>query len=279
MANEDVLRLRATIVNEEFLANIRTMGRELGLMPQKGRGIKTMSDDFGKFGQVVRKVGGDITQVIPALSGLGLGAAGAAGAIAALSVTLINSAKKVVELKYASKELGVSERDLRAWGIAAEKVGISAASMQSGMEAFKKTTDGLKYNIGGARDELYALGAGPVVQRMQAATNQLDKMRIAFATKDELMKEDPSGFKAKMWFDAVGIGADKTRLSFEQYETAMKRLKQLTKEQEEAAEKFAGSLVDLGAAWDQLITKAGTGIFPKLTQDMKDLQGLLSLLD
>jgi hypothetical protein len=42
MANEDVLRLKATFVSEEALANIRNMGRETGLMQQKAkpRGVR-----------------------------------------------------------------------------------------------------------------------------------------------------------------------------------------------------------------------------------------------
>jgi hypothetical protein len=172
----------------------------------------------------------------------------------------------------------MSERDIRAWSSTAEKAGVSAQSMMSGMEAFKKTTDGLKYNIGGARDELYAMGAGPIVQRMQAAATQAEKMKVAFKFKDELMKDDPSGFKARMFFDQIGLGADKARLSYEAWEKAQARVKPISKDDEERAQAYADALVDLGDAWDHFVVKAGAGLFPKLTQDMTDLNALLGLL-
>jgi hypothetical protein len=34
---DDVLRMRATLVSDETLANLRAIGREIGLMPQKAK--------------------------------------------------------------------------------------------------------------------------------------------------------------------------------------------------------------------------------------------------
>ena len=170
MANEEVLRLRTTVVSDEALAQIRAIGREIGLVPAKAKpAVQSINKDFATLSTTVKKLGGEILTVVPALGSLGIGAAGAGAAVAVLINTMRSAAKGVVELKFASKELGMSERDIRAWSNTAEKAGVTAQSMISGMEAFKKTTDGLKYNIGGARDELYAMGAGPIVQRMQAA--------------------------------------------------------------------------------------------------------------
>ncbi|UPT99210.1 hypothetical protein J4G48_0014660 [Bradyrhizobium barranii subsp. apii] len=277
---DDVLRLRATVVSDQALAEIRKIGREIGLMPQRGQpAVKGLSATFDQLGKSVKAVGNEIVTIVPQLSGLGLGAAGAGAAIAAIVSTMNSAAKRVVELKYASKELGMSERDIRAWGSAAEKAGISAQSMQQGLESFKKTTDGLKYNIGGARDELYAMGAGPIVQRMQAATTQAEKMKVAFKFKDELMKDDPSGFKARMFFDQIGLGADKARLSFEAWERAQARLKPITDEDAARAQAYADALVDLGDAWDHFITKTGAGLFPRLTNEIEDIQKLLGYLE
>lgn len=279
MANEEVLRLRATVVTDEGLAKLRQLGREIGLLPEKARpGIKGLTGEFDKLGQTIRKMGGEITTVIPALGSVGLGAAGAAAAVGVLISTFGTAAKRIVELKYASKELGMSERDIRAWSSTAEKAGVSTQSMMSGMQAFKKTTDGLKYNIGGARDELYAMGAGPIVQRMMAATTQAEKMKVAFKFKDELMKDDPSGFKARMFFDQIGLGADKARLSYEAWQQAQAKLKPITPEDTERAQKYADSLVELGEAWDHLVTKAGISLFPSLTKDVENLNWLIEKL-
>jgi hypothetical protein len=277
MANEEVLRLRTTIVSDEALAQIRAIGREIGLMPAKAKPhVDNVNKSFVALSGTVKKLGGEIMTVVPALGSLGFGAAGAGAAMAVLMATLQSAAKRIVELEYASKELGMSERDIRAWSSTAEKAGVSAQSMMQGMEAFKKTTDGLKYNIGGARDELYAMGAGPIVQRMQAAVTQAEKMKVAFKFKDELMKDDPSGFKARMFFDQIGLGADKARLPFEQYERAQAKLKPVSPEDQEKAQKFADSMVELGEAWDQLVIKTGVALFPGLTTA---INGLSSLLD
>jgi len=60
-----------------------------------------------------------------------------------------------------------------------------------GLKSFKTTTEEFKYNIGGVRDELIALGAGPVVQRIMAATNQTNKLKEAFDFKEALRAANP----------------------------------------------------------------------------------------
>ncbi|MET3995999.1 hypothetical protein ABID65_007671 [Bradyrhizobium sp. S3.9.2] len=277
---DDVLRMRATVVSDQALAELRKIGREIGIVGQRGApGIKTINTEFSRLGTTIRGVGRELSQAIPALGGFGLGAAGVGLAMGQLHRTMGEVAKRTVELKYASKELGMSERDLRAWSSAAEKAGISASSMMQGMEAFKKTTDGLKYNIGGARDELYAMGAGPIVQRMQAATTQAERMKVAFDFKEQLAKSDPSGFKARKFFDDIGLGADKARLSYEQFVQAQGKLRERTEEEQAAAQKYADALVDLGDAWNDLKNMAGKSIFPTLTQDLKDIEAILRLLE
>jgi hypothetical protein len=267
-----------TVVNEEALANIRAFGREIGIMPQKANpAIQNVNKEFLALSNTLKGMGTGLTQIIPALGAVGLGAGSAAVGIGALLYTLTNAAKRVVELKYASKELGMSERDIRSWQGAAERVGVSAQSMTQGLANFKKTTDGLKFNIGGARDELYALGAGPIVQRMQAATNQADKLRVAFQFKDALMKDDPSGFKARMFFDQIGLGADKARLSFEQYEAVQKNMKPMSPEQIKAADDYNKQLITLGESWDHLVITTAKPLFPLATATMNAIsQGIES---
>ena len=277
---DNVLRMRATINTTEGLAAIRAWGREVGYLPGKIKpGLKDAETAFGRLGKVIQETGKQITAVVPALSGFGIGAAGGVIAAGALLRTFTDMAKRIVELREASKELGMSERDIRAWGLAAEKVGISSQSMQQGLMAFKKTTDGLKYNIGGVRDELYALGAGPIVQRMQAATTQADKLKVAFDFKEQLMKADPSGFKARSFFDQIGLGADKARLSYEEFARSQAKIKPFSKEDEEAAKKFSDSLKELSETWDHLVTKAGVKLFPALAETIKDVDDLIGGID
>ncbi|MBA4033198.1 MAG: hypothetical protein C0480_01140 [Bradyrhizobium sp.] len=262
--------MRATIASDQALAEIRKIERGLQGMSQRGVGsVKAMNTEFGKLGQTVRTLGNEVGQTVSMLGRLG-GVVGVGLSISALGRTLADTAKRITELRYASRELGMSERDIRAWEVAAQKAGISAESMRSGMEGFKKVTDGLKYNIGGARDELYAMGAGPIVQRMQAATTQAQKLKIAFNFKDQLQKSDPSGFSARHFFDQIQLGADKARLSYEEYTAALAKTKPITEEEQAAAKKYADALVDLGTAWDNLTRKVGVKLFPWLADELNN---------
>ncbi|MET3969094.1 hypothetical protein [Bradyrhizobium sp. S3.9.1] len=280
MANEDVLRLRATVVSEEALANIRLIGREIGLLPQKARpGLTQINTQFATLSTTVRKLGGELAQLTPGLSGFGLGAAGAGLAAAALVRTLTSISGKIVELRYASKELGMSERELRAWGLAAEKAGISSETILGGLKSFKQTTEEFKYNIGGVRDELIALGAGPVVQRMTAATTQLSKLKEAFDFKEVLMRADPSGYKARKFTEMIGLGADAARLKWEEFSDAMAKTKPLSKEDEERAKQFHDAMIELGNSWNQLVQRTAIKLFPTLGQDIKDIQGIITLFE
>jgi hypothetical protein len=278
---DDVLRMRATVVSEEALANIRALGREIGILPTKAApGIKTLNKEFAGLGDTVRKLSGELRGAVPALGSLGFGAAGAGAALFVLGKTFQGVAERVVELKYRSRELGMSERDLRAWGLAAEKVGISADTMMGGLEGFKQTTDGLKYNLNGVRDGLVAMGAGPVVRQMMAATTQGERLKIAFDMKDVLAKNDPSMFKAMKWMETLHLGAQSARLSYEEFVQAQQKVgAPISEKDEAAAKKFNDSIKDLGLAWDKFLIKAGTPIFPWLTATINGMTKLVELVD
>jgi hypothetical protein len=274
---DDVLRMRATLVSDETLAGLRAIGREIGLMPQKVKGpIKDTNTELGKLTEGMKKFGEQTLRAVPALEEWGLGAAGAGAAAGVLIHTLSNISKQMVDLSYRSKELGMSERDIRAWMGTAEKAGISAQSMLQSLTGFRNTTEGLKYNIGGVRDQLYSLGAGPIVRAMQGAANEGERLKSAFTMKDVLWKESP--WKAQQFFQMVGLGADAARLSYQEYVESTERRKPFSKEDEDRAKKFHDSLVELGEAWDELSTKAAVALFPGLTKDIANITWVIDHL-
>ena len=60
MANEDVLRLRATVVSDEALAQIRAIGREIGLMPRRrSPTFKAQQGTSATLASTVKKLGGE----------------------------------------------------------------------------------------------------------------------------------------------------------------------------------------------------------------------------
>ena len=252
---DDILRMRATVVSDQALAELRKIGRELGVVGQRGApGIKTINTEFVRLGQTIKLVGRELQQTIPLFGGIG--SIGAGLSLGVLTRQLNETAKKVVELKYASKELGMSERELRGWGVAAEKVGVSTESMISGMKDFASTAAEVKIGIGETRNQLYALGAGPVVARINAATSQAEKLRIVFKMRDTLLTEPNGVYKATQWMNAWGLAMFAVRGSVEDANAAMSKMTTRTKEQEAAAEAYRGEVVKLTAAWDEFSTKA-----------------------
>ena len=170
----------------------------------------------------------------------------------------------------------MSERDIRAWGVTAEKAGLSSEAITSGLKNFRKTTDEMKYHIGGARDELPWIGAGPVVQRLEHAATMGERLKVAFDFKEVLEKNDPTGFKARMFFDQIGLGADNARLSLADYNAERAKMKPTAAEDIANAKKFKDAMIDLEKAWNGLLKKTGVEMFPGVT---KAIIGLDHLLD
>lgn len=275
---DDVLRMRATIVNEEALANIRAIGREIGLLPAKAKpGIKDLNTGFAQLGNTIKQVGSELKVLAPGLTSFGLGAAGAGLAIKTLTSTLTAISGKIVELKYASKELGMSERDIRAWGITAQKAGLSTETLMQGFKAFRQSTEEMKYHIGSAREELIRMGAGPVLGRLEAARTMADKLKVAFDFKEVLEKSDPTGFKARMFFTQIGLGADAARLTLEEYNRERDKMKPMTQKEIDDAKKFNDEMINLEKAWSGLLKSTALGMFPQMTEEIKEIEYLIGL--
>ena len=276
---DDVLRLRATVVSEEALAALRALRREIGLVPNAGRGIGQINKSFETLGGTIRNIGRELTSAIPALGGFGLGAAGAGLAAGLLFRQFSQVATKIVELKYQSKELGMSERDLRAWSTAAQKVGLAPESIMAGLKGFKQTTEEFKYNIGTTRNELIAMGAGPVIARINAATTTAGKLKEAFDFKNFLDKSDPSGYKSRKLFEMLGLGAENARLSLEQFNKEYASTKPLSAEDQARAKKFSDAVIDLGKAWDNFVIRAAVPIFPWLTGTLNAMTSMVEIIE
>ena len=263
---DDILRMRATVVSDEALANIRAIGREIGLMPRNaGKGIEQVNKQFSVLGDTIHGAGKQLLGAVPMLRSFGFGAGSAVAAMTAVVYTASGVAKKMVELRYASKELGMTQQDLRGWSVAAQKAGIAPESMSAGLATFKRNTEDFKLRIGDVRQQMMALGAGPVLARINAATTQLDKMKEAYDFKDELDRADPSGVKARRFFDMIGLGAQAARLSYEEFIDAKNKEPIISEEDERRAKKFNDQMVELGATWDHLVERFGVATFPALT--------------
>lgn len=271
---DDVLRLRATVVSEEALANIRKIGEAVGIIPQRaGRGFQQMNTQAQTLGQTIKNIGKELSQAIPMLGGFGLGAAGVGLAAGAVIRTLTEMSKRIVELKFASEELGMPTQEIRAFQQAADKVNIEG--MLGKLQAFRNITEGLKYDFGGVRGELYAAGAAPLVAQLQGAATQGDKLKVALAYIQRLAKEPGGLFRAQRLGEMLGLGPEAVRLLVDNVNTELGRIKPISPQAMADAKRFRDQLIDVSEAWDQVLLKGGAALLPGLSTDLQNLAWMI----
>jgi hypothetical protein len=276
---DDVLRMRATITTDESLAAMRAWGREIGMLPQKVKpGVNDLNKTFATLSKTIQGMGKDMATIVPSLGAFGLGAGSAAVAAGALLRTFSQMADRIAELREASKELGMSERDIRAWNLAASKVGISAESMQSGLRGFHDAMGALKYNMGPAMD-LYARGAAPLASRLKGLKDEAEQLKVAFNFKEILLTGPNGQWVAEQYIKSLGFPAEFVRLSADEAVAAFAKLTPRTKEQQDAAKNLKDSLLELGETWDHLVVRASTPLFPWLTDTIKGIDHLVQSID
>jgi len=274
---DDVLRMRATVSSEEALANIRAIGREFGLLPQKAKPqIDQLNWSFKNLGATIGTVGRELRGVVPGLAGFGLGAAGVGIAVGSLIRTLNSVSEGIVQLKYRSRELGVAENALRGFSVAAQKAGIAPEAFDRALGTFKRNTEDFALRIGNVREEMIRMGAGPVVTRINAAATTVDKLKVAFDFKTTLDKLDPSGERGRRFFEDIGLGAETARLSWEELQSSVR--KPMSPEAIASAKKYNDALIDLGEAFTELKQTFGTAIFPSLAGDLKSITDAIELI-
>jgi Mannosyl-glycoprotein endo-beta-N-acetylglucosaminidase len=271
---DDVLRLRTTVIADEAFQRIRQLEQALARMQREaGRGAQQANVQFQNLTQTFQSMHREVSTL-----GRSLGTIFGGLTAGAAFRGLADVAKRLTELKYVSKELGMSERDVRAWGYAAERVGVSSQAMVQGLRKFGDVANGLRYNIGGVRNELIRLGAGPVVRQMMQATSEAERLKTAFQFKDALMRDDPTGFKARQFFDQIGLGADAARLSYDQFEKQRAKTAERTQEQIEQAEKARDAIASIGEKWVDITERMAISLFPKLEEDIETLKAVWNWL-
>ena len=107
MADEEVLRLKATVVPDEAIASLRALGKELGLTG-KNIDLRAPQKQFGDFKQVMVSLSREVKQIVPGLSMVGFGTAGIGLAAVAAIRGMKDMADRMAQVRNAAKELGLS---------------------------------------------------------------------------------------------------------------------------------------------------------------------------
>jgi hypothetical protein len=268
---DDILRLRATVVSDEALANIRAIGREIGIIPQRaGRGVAQMNSQFVQLGQTIRNVGREVSQVVPGLSMFGLGAAGVGASVALLLRSFSQTAEKMVELKYSSKELGYTTQQLMGLEKAFEKVGIAPQQLTQSLESFKKNTEDFDLRIGSVRQELLRFRGSEVLSGIMNARGEMNKLLAAFDYAKELDAEGRAA-EAKRLMETLGLDYRMLRLTREQMIESINRQPIISEEDKRRAQEYSDKLKDLNTSFEGLQRTMGLKAFPFLTNLSQEL--------
>jgi hypothetical protein len=107
-----------------------------------------------------------------------------------------------------------------------------------------------------------------VLETINRATEQIDKLKVAYDFKEILDKADPSGDKGRRFFEQIGLGANMARLSFAEARAEINKQPMISEEEKKAAKAYSDALVDMGTKWDALVLKVGVKLFPFLSDEL-----------
>src|SRR5262245_31183997 len=270
---DEVIQVKATFVSAEALADLQAFGREIGFLPRRaGRGIKEVDTQLKTLGETLKAVGTGIRNAIPGFGAFGLGAAGV-GLVAGQVVRgLSDISKSLVDLHHTSRELGMTTQEIRGFTEAAEKAGIAPQTMVEGLKAFRQNTEDFALRIGSVREQLMQVGAGPLLQRINEATTQIDKLKVAWDFAETAGRNSAA---AKRVFDLLGIGADKLRMSWDEAKQAIDKQPLISEKEMENAKRYNALMVDLDRAWQNFKQTQTLRLFDKLEEDKQNIQALI----
>ena len=259
MAVEEVVRLKATVVTDQALANIRALGREIGIMPSRvGRGVKEVDTQFRTLGETIRSLGTGMRAAVPAFGAFSLGAAGLGYVASRVVRGMGDISKSVVELSNVAKQLGMTTQEVQGFAAAAEKAGIAPQAMLQGLQEFRKNTEDFALRVGSLREQMMEVGFGPVLQRINEAKEQTDKLKVAWDMAEVLGRDSAA---AKRLFDMLGIGSEKLRFSWNEFQQEKAKQPLLSEKEIADAKRYNDLMIDLARGWDNLKQKFVLGLF------------------
>jgi hypothetical protein len=176
---DDVLRLRTTVVSGEALADMRSLAREIGLLPRQAqRGVQGVNTELRGLGATIKQVGNDLRRAMPSLARWVL----SCGVFATRQIAgaFADVSKSIVQLGHTSRELGLTTQQVKGFLTVAEKAGIAPQAMMAGMAGFKRVVEDLHLRLPGLREEMGDAGFGRVAERIAAAANEMDAYKEAW---------------------------------------------------------------------------------------------------
>lgn len=272
----EALRMEAIVV-DRFSPTMRKLRDDLRSIrsPQNLKGLK---GDFEALGSAVQKSAGLIqTGLIGALSGVGIAAIGAGGAIAGVVAAVRRFGDVTTEMKALSTETGLSIQQMRVLEAAAPRFALSADKMRSGVRAFAANMFEMRR------------GRGPFVDLMAGQASDLANGLKEFAKKGDVSKGLSMAFQyiedeakknpqnARKLSQLLFGGPDFARVkdSFKVLQQASKEVKPFSEDDLRRGEAYHSAVTKLQTAFENLQLTVGVKLAPALTLAANDLARFL----
>ena len=167
-------RIGPTGLQKEFAATKELIGR--------------MSPTFGQLTEEISALGAGTGAVIGVF-----GAFGAAAFVAGKEA--VDFAAKMRDLRFATKDTGLTVAQMKQLEIAGDKFGLSVDQIRQGTEGFADAMVQLKKHYGPLLSEIYRIGAGPfaapLIMMAEEGRNTADQMEALFDQVDKIKKQFP----------------------------------------------------------------------------------------
>ena len=222
MANEDVLRMRATIISEPALVELRKIERGLrDVSSRGGTGFKAANSEAQRFAQTLKTIGRETAQtVVPGLMSIG-SAAGPIGLIVAgviaAAVGLKKMATALVETSVTARGIGVTVSALKAMQNVVEQNGMSVQAFTSNLQNFNDEAAQMQYKVGGLYQKLNELGKFDLRDKLIGEKDPAKRLAIALDDVNAVAREKGQAIGrtyAKMLNidPQLGLGSDPEQL-------------------------------------------------------------------
>jgi hypothetical protein len=256
---EEILRLKTIVIPDN--AGMRQVTANLQNIGQQGQRtfvqLKTGADSTTQSLRAMHREAQQAGQMIGRVFGA-FGASVTAGAIAQRIHTL---SKEVIDLSYSTRELGLSERQVRAFMNTAERAGVAGEAMKQGLGSARQALEGLNFASSTLRDTMIQLGGRETARRLAAIPDQGKRTVEFFKYLNQLMESGPAGRRgAEAIAQSIGLPLQTLRVQIQDVESEFSRLKDRTDEEKKAAQQLNESVLAIGKSFDQMLIRATPAI-------------------
>jgi hypothetical protein len=265
---EEIVQLKATFVADQTLAELRNLGREIGVLPQRaGQGIKKVHVEMTVLQQTVKGLGQAVTSALPALAALARGPAGIATAVvlatAAIGKSITDVGKNLVSLRHTARELGLTTQQLRGLQTAGERAAIAPEAMTEALKTFKRNTEDFKLRIGSLRTEMLNMLGGAGGELMDKIVNAKDEMEALQHALDfsEAMEKAGTPEIGRRVMQMLTGNAQLARLTMREIREDIAAEPFISDKAMDDAKRYNDIIINIGKAFDWLKQKIVLGLF------------------